>query len=184
MNILKRIALAAALVFFAAVSWIDPTFLLLLPMIFGHELAHGLAAAALGAKVRRLGLGMGPVVRTLATVRGLEIVLSKYPVGLYVGIDAESHDRLSRPGRLLIAFVGIAYNLAFGAAIVALAGPWYLAKVSFLLAIMNMVPLLPLDGGRAVAHFLDGEQLAQFKGVSARLFVPVVAILTVLSILV
>jgi membrane-associated protease RseP (regulator of RpoE activity) len=183
-NILKRIALAAAMVFFAAVSWVEPSFLLILPMIFGHELAHGLAAAGLGAKVRRLGIGMGPVSRTLGTVRGLEVVLSKYPVGLYVGIDAESHDRLSRPGRLLIAFVGIAYNLAFGAAIVALGGPWYLAKVSFLLAVMNMVPLLPLDGGRAVAHFLDAEQLVRFKALSARLFVPVVAVLTVLSILV
>lgn len=183
MKLIKRSIIAIALGLYALVCVLDPAFLLLIPMIFGHELAHGLAAAGFGAQVRRLGIGMGPVVRTLGTVRGLEVVLSKYPVGLYVGIDAEGHDRLSRPARLMIALAGIGYNLVFGWAILALGGSPELAKVSFLLSAMNMVPLLPLDGGRAVAHFLDAEQLVQFKGVSSRLFVPVIAVLTVASVL-
>lgn len=184
MNIIKRAALALGLLFFALVSWADPSFLLLLPMIFGHELAHGVAAAALGAKVRRLGIGMGPVTRTLGTIRGLEVVLSKYPIGLYVGIDAESHDRISRLGRVGIAFAGIAYNLVFGLALLALGLPAYLVKVTFLLAAMNAVPVLPLDGGQAVMPFLDAKQRARFKSVSSRLLVPVIAVLTAASFLV
>ena len=181
MKIVKRVGLVALVGCIAIVVVSAPYFLLFLPMLFGHELAHAVTAATFGTQVKRLGLGMGPVTRILGTFRGLEVVISKYPIGLYVGLDAKTHNAMSRAQRLGVAFSGIIYNLIFAAIAFAIGLPEVIWKTSFLLATMNMLPVLPLDGGVAVAQFMDNKRRKAFVVASKRTFVPAIVAMTLIS---
>ena len=91
-----------------------------------HELGHLLVGAALGGRPRWLSL----------SAVGLELKL-EYPAGLSYGRE------------LAVALAGPAVNLIMGL-ICARAGNYLLAGVSFGLGLFNLLPILPLDGGRIV----------------------------------
>lgn len=91
-----------------------------------HELGHLLVGVALGGRPRWLSL----------SAVGLELKL-EYPAGLSYGRE------------LAVALAGPAVNLIMGL-ICARAGNYLLAGVSFGLGLFNLLPILPLDGGRIV----------------------------------
>ena len=91
-----------------------------------HELGHLLVGAALGGRPRWLSL----------SAVGLELNM-EYPAGL-------SYER-----ELAAALAGPAVNLVTGG-ICAQFGNYLLAGVSFGLGLFNLMPVLPLDGGRAL----------------------------------
>ncbi|NLP43194.1 MAG: peptidase M50 [Peptococcaceae bacterium] len=134
---------------------IHPTFIVLLLLLFFsglglrallvfllvilHELAHTLAAVGYGVKVKSLEL---------------------YPYGgTAVFEDTFEGNRIEES---VIAFAGPALNLAifFGLQYLRwlglIDGDWVLEllKVNFLLACFNLIPVLPLDGGRIARAFL------------------------------
>ena len=92
----------------------------------GHELGHLLMGAAFGGRPRWLSL----------SAVGLELKLA-YPRALSYGREAA------------VALAGPAVNLAMGL-ICARLGAYLLAGMSFCLGLFNLVPVLPLDGGRAL----------------------------------
>ena len=91
-----------------------------------HELGHLLVGAALGGRPRWLSL----------SAVGLELNM-EYPAGLSYGRE------------LAVALAGPAVNLVTGG-ICAQFGNYLLAGVSFGLGLLNLMPVLPLDGGRAL----------------------------------
>ena len=91
-----------------------------------HELGHLLVGAALGGRPRWLSL----------SAVGLEMNM-EYPAGLSYGRE------------LAVALAGPAVNLVTGG-ICAQFGNYLLAGVSFGLGLFNLMPVLPLDGGRAL----------------------------------
>ena len=91
-----------------------------------HELGHLLVGAALGGRPRWLSL----------SAVGLELNM-EYPAGLSYGRE------------LAVALAGPAVNLVTGG-ISAQFGNYLLAGVSFGLGLFNLMPVLPLDGGRAL----------------------------------
>jgi stage IV sporulation protein FB len=134
---------------------IHPTFIVLLLLLFFsglglrallvfllvilHELAHTLAAVGYGVKVKSLEL---------------------YPYGgTAVFEDTFEGNRIEES---VIAFAGPALNLAifFGLQYLRwlglIDGDWVLEllKVNFWLACFNLIPVLPLDGGRIARAFL------------------------------
>lgn len=91
-----------------------------------HELGHLLVGAALGGRPRWLSL----------SAVGLELKL-EYPAGLSYGRE------------LAVALAGPVVNLAMGL-ICAKAGNYLLAGMSYGLGLFNLLPILPLDGGRVL----------------------------------
>ena len=91
-----------------------------------HELGHLLVGAALGGRPRWMSL----------SAVGLELNM-EYPAGLSYGRE------------LAVALAGPAVNLVTGG-ICAQFGNYLLAGVSFGLGLFNLMPVLPLDGGRAL----------------------------------
>ena len=98
-----------------------------------HELGHIAAAAALGGRIEGLSL----------TVVGAELRIG-YEVPLTYGRDS------------LVALAGPAANLLWGG--LALALHWELAAALALAdGAFNLLPIMPLDGGRVVYGLLAGR---------------------------
>ena len=98
-----------------------------------HELGHIVAAAAFGGRVEKLSL----------TAVGAELRMG-YPRPLGYGRDS------------LVALAGPAANLLFGA--LALLWGWGLAAaLTLAVGAFNLLPILPLDGGRVLYGLLAGR---------------------------
>ena len=119
--------------------------------IAGHELGHAAAARAAGADVHRL------------TVNAL---------GGWTEYDRAG----ATPGReALIAAAGPAVNvaLALTAAALSQVGGWFgalataVAGTNLLLALLNLIPVAPLDGGTLLAAVLWRATGSHYRGVAA-----------------
>lgn len=149
-----------------------PGFLLLLAVLFwmdkgmellgwgllacaAHELGHYCAGRALGGRLERLELtAVGASMRLRGAVP------------------------FSYGQELLLALAGPAVNLGLGWAAAA-AGNYLLAGLSFCLGFFNLLPILPLDGGRilwcALSALLDADWAERILTVTAGLLVGVLA---------
>ena len=156
---------AAAIIFFGVGFIAEPQLLWLFPAMFGHEAAHALAARRVGIVVARFGIGMGPVVRHLGTIRGTAVVISQWPVGAYVGMTRESHDNKTVAQRLYVSFAGVAFNTVL-ALLLDFAGLPLAAQMNWILAWFNIIPVLPLDGGVALSHVLPTKYHKRFAALS------------------
>jgi membrane-associated protease RseP (regulator of RpoE activity) len=148
------VAGGAAALYLLAQFASQPELFWMAPAVVGHEAMHAITARLVGMDVARFGLGMGPVVRHLGRIGGTEIVLSKWPIGAYVGLTRSSHERAGALRQIVVALSGVAFNLLFGAALW-VAGLYLAAVCSVLLALFNLAPVLPLDGGMALHHALS-----------------------------
>lgn len=117
-----------------------------------HELAHTLVGRALGVPVNRITLF------------------------LFGGVAELAEEPKSGRAELAMAIAGPAFSVAFSGLLAVLAGSLgpagapaqvvlalgYLAALNLVLAVFNMVPAFPLDGGRvlrAVAWMMTGDLL-------------------------
>lgn len=98
-----------------------------------HELGHIGAAAILGGSVKEISL----------TAIGAELNLG-YDKPLTYGQDS------------MVALAGPAFNLLFGALTLALGWP-LAAAITLAVGAFNLLPVLPLDGGRIVYGLLAGR---------------------------
>ena len=132
---------AAALLYYLAPS--DKLLVVLLPVIF-HELGHILALRLLGLKICRFRIEL----------KGLCMEYRGYAGGLGHALAAAAGPALG----LLYALVASLLAVQYG-------NPWLelTAGVSLLLSAFNLLPALPLDGGRILYHLsaaLFGERVA------------------------
>lgn len=170
-------------IIWSAAVWIIP---LVIAIVF-HEVSHGLAARALGdptaQQLRRLSFNPLRHVDPIGTlVLPLMLAIAKAPVFGWakpVPVDARRL-RNPRKGMMLVALAGPGMNLALalvGAIVLGVFAHWATAAsdgsvtafvatnlVNFLvinvfLALFNLIPLPPFDGGHVVAGLLP-EPLA------------------------
>jgi len=132
--------------------------LLSVASLFGHELAHALVARAFGIPVHTISLfllgGMAHITRESPTPRAEFLIAVAGPASsLAVGLVA----------------AGVSWGLWGVAPPVAVLGLW-LGSMNILLAIFNLVPAYPLDGGRVLRAVLwfAGEDLTWASIVAAR----------------
>jgi Zn-dependent protease len=123
-----------------------------------HELGHALAARAAGAHPRITLTGFGGVTsfvppQPLSRARSLGISLAGPVAGLAVG------------GLLLAGYTTLGSGLT--------AGGWPLAALeigvftSIVWSVLNLLPVLPLDGGQAMRELLPGDPAQRFRRASA-----------------
>ena len=132
---------AAALVYYLAPT--DKLLAVLLPVIL-HELGHILALRLLGLRICRFRIEL----------KGLCMEYRGYAGGLGHALAAAAGPAL-----------GLLYALAASLLAVQYGNPWLelTAGVSLLLSAFNLLPALPLDGGRILYHLsaaLFGERVA------------------------
>lgn len=180
-----------------------------LPLIFAvtlHEAAHGYAALALGDDTaRRMGrLSLNPL-RHVDPFGSILLPLLLLAVGGMVFGWAKpvpinfSRLRGKRLGMAGVAIAGPATNFFLAALAVLLtrlvphmpqAGQAWLALnlrnaifLNLLLAVFNMVPLLPLDGGRVVAGLLPRPLALRYAKLESAGFLIILILLFVLPLL-
>lgn len=146
-------------------------------LTLAHEMGHFLVARRLGIPVKRLTVGLGPVLWRRRLAGEVELVLRAVPAGMAVGVPA----RRTNDGRLLRPVEHDMLMVAGGpAASVAVAGLlasslWLLnglpqlqvwlagaAALSVLLAALNLIPIPGLDGGHLLVLIAArlGKELA------------------------
>ncbi|MBC7243476.1 MAG: site-2 protease family protein [Anaerolineae bacterium] len=127
-----------------------------------HELGHAGMARLLRIPIRRIAIGLGPVIWRRQLRADREFLLRAFPVGAMIGLPSrlspsgESsrplyHDvcvAASGPVINLLLFVGLAVVDGAGVASPAVL-PWLrtLALLSAFLGISNLLPIPGLDGG-------------------------------------
>lgn len=128
------------LVLFAFLSDNLPSLLLSIAALSLHELCHVLMAKALGYRISSIELE---------------------PFGFIARLEETIADRWDE---LLIASSGPLFSLVAGTAFLALKGQFHgdftyfeeFGRINLWIAIVNLIPALPLDGGRAVKAALSG----------------------------
>ena len=134
------VLLFALLYFFDDAGWVAA----LVPAVLAHELGHAAVLRLCRARLRRISVGVfGIEMEYAGVLSGMETLLALAAgpaAGLIYAVTACS--------------TGTAYGSLSGA-------------LSFCLSVLNLLPALPLDGGRIVAE-LAGERVATvFSRVSA-----------------
>lgn len=144
----------------------------LLVAAIAHEMGHFLVARRLGIPVKRLTVGLGPVLWRKHLNAEMELVLRAVPAGMAVGVPVRrtadglavrpiKHDVLMVAGGPA-ASMGLALGLFLVTRISsdpAVLQVWLVgtAVLSVLLALLNLIPIPGLDGGHllmlALARF-------------------------------
>ncbi len=128
------------LVFFAFLGDNLPSLLLSIAALSLHELCHALMAKALGYRISSIELE---------------------PFGFIARLEKNIADRWDE---LLIASSGPLFSLVAGTAFLALKGQFggdfhyfeEFGRINLWIAVVNLIPALPLDGGRAAKAALSG----------------------------
>jgi len=124
-----------------------------------HELAHAVAACALGLRVREVKVGVGPSLRLRAAVAGQEFPLLVGLVPLIGWCRLDDAQRASPGRRVLVYLSGPAANLAVAvvAGSVAPWGSWLssLALVNLALFLVSLMPVPACDGWLVLRALLD-----------------------------
>lgn len=182
----------------AASVWVIPV----LSAVVLHELAHGLMADALGDRTARLAgrLTLNPVkhIDPVGTVilPGLLLAFSSPFLFGWARPVPVNAGNLSRPrqGMALVALAGPAMNMALAFASFMLlwlidASGWWSSMLwnsfyfNIVLAIFNMIPLLPLDGGRVVAGILPEALAIRFMRMERIGFGVLIGLLIILPLI-
>ncbi len=135
-----------------ALSGLGPALLTVTASMLAHEAAHALAARAVGVHVRELMLTpFGGALR-------IEGIWGYRPC--QVALVA-----LAGPAMSLLVMT-VAAALAYAGAVTAsAAGTW--VRVNLLLAAFNLLPALPLDGGRVLVAALGSRMVPRRRFASA-----------------
>ena len=127
-----------------------------------HEVGHWIAARAVGVPVRRIYVGMGPVLWRRTLRQDTDLALRALPLGMAIAVSGRRADdgTLRRPidHDLLMAAGGPLASFALTGLLIAAAlwlplpGAWQetLAEIGLLsavLAVLNLMPIPGLDGG-------------------------------------
>lgn len=151
----------------------------LLLVTIWHELGHLTVARLVKVPVRRIYVGMGPVLWQRSIAPDTELVLRALPLGMSIAVPGRRGDDgvLRRPLGHDVAIVaaGPAASLLLTGLLFALARwggfpeAWGMALVgvgllSTAVALLNLVPIPGLDGGHLLMLALDkgGRRLPQF----------------------
>ena len=137
---------AGALLLFALAYFFDTggVFAALVPAVAIHELGHIALLRLSGAQLTRLRLDV-------------------------FGCRLDYHGELSREWMLCAVLAGPAAGLVYGLAALAIGGEYgeTTGVVSFLLTAFNLLPILPLDGGRALALLAGPAAAARVSRIMA-----------------
>ena len=137
---------AAAVLLFALFWFFDDAGLVsaLAPAVLAHELGHVVALRACRARLRRVNISV-------------------------FGIEMDYAGRLTRAGALISVAAGPLAGALYAVATCSTRSEfWRLSgAVSFCLTAFNLLPVLPLDGGRLVAELTDERFAARLSRVSA-----------------
>lgn len=111
-----------------------------------HELGHALALRLSGSRVRRVSLSA-------------------------FGLEMDYAGSLSGVRELFAIAAGPLAGLAFAVAASSVSGAFWpmSGALSFLLSVFNLLPVLPLDGGRLVAAVTDPELARKLSRIAALL---------------
>jgi membrane-associated protease RseP (regulator of RpoE activity) len=125
-----------------------------------HELGHWAVLKGLGCPKTRWHIGMGP-----ALLKFRSFQLGLFPLGMAVEPDAEFYDALSPGKKLSVASAGPAMSLAYAAVILIWAqlgtadrASGLLAAMSVSIALVNLLPLPPLDGFFMVQYYYEKKE--------------------------
>ncbi|NKD76469.1 site-2 protease family protein [Haematospirillum sp. H1815] len=182
----------------AASVWVIPV----LSAVVFHELAHGLMADALGDRTARLAgrLTLNPVkhIDPVGTVilPGLLLAFSSpflFGWARPVPVNAGNFPR-PRQGMALVALAGPAMNVALAFVSFMLlwliddsgwwpSMLWNSCYFNIVLAVFNMIPLLPLDGGRVVAGILPEALAIRFMKMERIGFGVLIGLLIILPLI-
>lgn len=197
-------------IIWSAAVWIIP---LVIAIVF-HEVSHGLAARALGdptaAQLRRLSFNPLRHVDPIGTVvLPLMLAIAKVPVFGWakpVPVDARRITKTNpRTGMMLVALAGPGMNLALaliGALLLGIFAHWVgeptdgsaaafiganlinFLLINVFLALFNLIPLPPFDGGHVVAGLLPERAALQWDKLARFGFPLLIILLLVLPALV
>lgn len=136
--------------------------LVLVVATMAHEMGHLLMARLLRIPIRRISIGLGPVIWRRKLGLNREFVLCAFPVSMMIGVPSRlstnperhrpvTHDvfmAASGPAASLLLFVGLACVAGMGRFSPELHA-WFsaVAIVSAFLGLSNLIPLPGLDGG-------------------------------------
>jgi Zn-dependent protease len=195
-------------VVYAAAVWIIP---LVIAIVF-HEVAHGLAASALGdptaAEQKRLSFNPLRHVDPVGTViLPLILAIAKAPVFGWAKPVPVRADRLRNPrfGMMAVALAGPGMNLALAAATAVVvgiaAGQLYggpppqgaarflwenlinFLRINIFLAVFNLLPIPPFDGGHVVEGLLPRPLVPQWQKLARFAFPILILLLVVLPMI-
>ncbi len=163
------------------IVYVLETLSLLFVVIFIHECGHYLVARMLRCRVTEFSIGFGPLAKHLGTYKGTDFVVRWIPIGGYVSIDDLEEDlghtkwfRLTLLRNIIVYAAGPLANIVGALVMIvvfvivvpdeAQGTIWYrivddwvdsFSVMSIVIAIMNLLPIPPLDGGRIILAFIE-----------------------------
>lgn len=135
-------------------------FILLTPILF-HEVGHWLFLKKSKVPVKEVWLGLGPVILNCKKLK-----IGMLPLGAAVVPCPIQFEKISPMEKIKIALAGPAFSLLYALICLiiwffninedyAFKGFLWLAWLNVVIAFLNLLPIPPLDGFRAVVHYRE-----------------------------
>lgn len=139
------------------------TILLVLSPLLVHEMGHWAMLHRYGVRVQQYWLGLGPAILHIGSLR-----IGMLPIGGAVVPDPEPFHALSARKRMLVALAGPVISLLY-ALVLWSVWKWFpseqgwkglqgVSALSAWLAVINIIPVPPLDGFQALAAWKEHRQ--------------------------
>lgn len=130
---------------------------LLFSTLLVHEAGHWMLLRRWGVSVVRYEIGFGPKFFKLGCVQ-----VNALPIGAAVVPQTDAYQALSAKQRAWVALAGPLASFAY-AAVILVNWPWFdynpgilkLALLSFYLGLLNLLPVPPLDGFKALEAVIE-----------------------------